>query len=329
AINRANYVIENVARMQAEGIVLNPASLDVILGEARMLRGLCYFKLIAMWGDVPYFTFVVAANAEVSDLARSPIGQVRDSILADYTYAIDKLPATASAQGRSTKASALALRGKLNLYWGSWKKNGWPELEGFTQDQAEAMAAYTAATEDFDAVINDFGLDLYMGGDPGQIDALGEANVLPNYYHLFTPRANGNPEMVLAFNHGGINTGQGEELMRDFSGRSHEGSQAWVTPRYELADRYQLLSTGDFADPLIPMNPTTNANARTTLNSAVNPQSYADRDYRMKSTIQWDYEKSIGLAALQSTGMTPFIYRTWAVRVDIGGTFYTTYNTGN
>jgi hypothetical protein len=115
--------------------------------------------------------------------------------------------------------------------------------------------------------------------------------------------------------------------MRDFSGRSHEGSQCWVSPRYEIADRYQLLTTGDFGPKLIPMNPTTNPNARTTLNSGVNPASYDNRDYRMKSTIQWDYEMSIGMASLQSTGFVPFIYQTWAGTVTINSVKYITYNT--
>ena len=90
--------------------------------------------------------------------------------------------------------------------------------------------------------------------------------------------------------------------MRDFSGRTIEGSQCWVSPRYEIANRYQLTTTGDFAPKLVQLNPTTNATARTTLNSAVNPNSYANRDYRMKSTIMWDYEMSIGLTSLKSTG---------------------------
>ena len=148
-----------------------------------------------------------------------------------------------------------------------------------------------------------------MNGEPGDIDAIGAAEKLPNYYHLFTPKANGNPEMIMVFTHGGPGTGQGEELMRDFSGRSHEGSQCWVSPRFELADRYQLLSTGDFAPPLVGMNPSSNPAARTTLNSAVNPNSYAGRDYRMKATIQWDYEMSIGMVSLESTGFVPFIYK--------------------
>jgi hypothetical protein len=136
--------------------------------------------------------------------------------------------------------------------------------------------------------------------------------------------------MIMVFTHQGIpaNPSQGEELMRDFSGRTIEGSQMWCAPRYELADRYQLITTGEFAPKLIPLNPTTNAGAaRTILNSAVNPQSYANRDYRMKATMMWDFEMTIGLQALKSTGFSPWIYRTWAANVIIGGVRYISYNT--
>lgn len=326
-VNRANYVIDNVNKMLESGASTN---LEIIAGEARLLRGLCYFRLISMWGDVPYISHVIDDNSEVADLARLPIGQVKDSIMADFTYAFDKLPKTALL-GRATKPAALAFRGKLQLYWASWKKNGWPELEGFTANAAEATAAFTAAADDFKKVINDYGLTLYLNGEPGEIDDLGKAEKLPNYYHLFTPKANlNNPEMIMVFTHGGTGTNQGEELMRDFAGRTHEGSQCWVSPRYELADRYQLLTTGDFAPKMIPMNPTSPANnnvARTTTNSAVNPASYANRDYRMKATIQWDFEMSIGMTSLQSTGFTPWVYQSYAQPITIGGVKYTTYNT--
>ena len=325
-VNRANYVIFNVNKMQVEGGSTSPV-LEIIKGEASLLRGMAYFKLITMWGDVPYFTNVVYENATLASISRTPIGQVKDSIMADLTYAFEKLPIKAAQFGRASKPAALALRGKLQLYWASWKKNGWPELEGFAPNAADATAAFTAAAADFKSVINDYGLTLYLNGDPGLIDTLGKADNLPNYYHLFTPKANGNPEMIMVFTHGGTGTNQGEELMRDFSGRSHEGSQCWVSPRYEIADRYQLLTTGNFATKMIPMNPTTNPNARTTLNSAVNPASYGNRDYRMKATIQWDYEMSIGMASLQSTGFVPFIYQTWAGNVTINGIKYLTYNT--
>jgi hypothetical protein len=331
AVDRANYVIDNVTKMQASGGTLaTSAVLQTIQGEARLLRGLAYFKLISMWGDVPYYTTSPNSNNDVALLKRTPIGQVKDSIIADYTYAFNNLPKTASALGRATKVAALALRGKLQLYWGSWNKYGWPELAGFTPSAATATAAFTAAAADLKSVSNDYGATLYLNGDPGQIDALGKADILPNYFNLFMPKSNGNPEALMVFTHGGTGTGQGEELMRDFSGRSQEGSQCWVAPRYEIADRYQSTVTGDFVTPLVPMNPTVPAVgnvARTTPGSAVNPNSYANRDYRMKSTIQWDYEVSMGSASQVSTGMVPFIYLTWGAAVTIGGVNYITYNT--
>jgi hypothetical protein len=325
-VNRTNYVIENVNKMLQTAKPESRANLEIIAGEARLLRGLVYFRLISMWGDVPYISRVINENAEVATLSRVPMAQVKDSIMADFTYAYEKLPLKGSATGRAGKPAALAFRGKLQLYWACWNKFGWPELETFKPDAAAADVAYTAAAADFKSVINDYGLVLFRGGEPGDIDSLGKADKLPNYYYLFTPAANNDPEIIMGFTHGGTGTGQGEELMRDVAGRSHEGSQAWVSPRYEIADRYQSTITGDFAPKMIPMNPAT-AGARTAPNSAVNPASYKNRDYRMKSSIMWDYEMSIGMASLKATGWVPFIYKTWNVPVVIGGTTYTSYNT--
>lgn len=320
-VTRTNYVIENVQRMLPNASAASLPELERVIGEARLLRGMLYFRLISMWGDVPYFTKVMTTNEEVADLARVPIGQVKDSIMADFDYAFDKLPFKAPELGRASKPAALAFRGKLQLYWACWNKFGWPELAGFVPDAAAATAAYNGAAEDFRKVINDYGLTLFRGGEPGECDPPGKADKLPNYYYLFTPIANNDPEIIMSFAHGGTNTNQGEEVMRDFGGRSHEGSQNWVTPRYEIADRYQLVATGEYATPLIPMSPST-PNARTTPNSAINPESYVGRDYRMKASIMWDYEMSIGMASLKSTGFTPWIYKAGNQQVIINGVTY-------
>lgn len=325
-VNRTNYVIENVRKMLPTASAASKPGLEAVIGEARLLRGMVYFRLISMWGDVPYMGNIIYSNSEVENLARTPMAQVKDSIMADFTYAFEKLPIKGSALGRAGKPAALAFRGKLHLFWASWNKFGWPELDTFTPSESEATASYTAAAADFKSVINDFGLKLFRNGEPGDWGTMGNADVLPNYFYLFQPIANGDPEMIMSFTHGGTGTGQGEELMRDVAGRTHEGSQCWVFPTYEVADRYQSTITGDFADKLIPMNPST-AGARTKLNSAVNPASYANRDYRMKSSIMWDYEMSIGLTSLKSTGFTPFIYKTWNQAVTIDGVKYTSYNT--
>lgn len=330
-VNRTNYVIENVKKMIPNVNSSAVPELERIMGEARLLRGMVYFRLISLWGDVPYFTQIVTDNNQVSQVERMPIKQIKDSIYADLTYAYEKLPLVSIEQGRATKAAALGFRGKLMLYWACWNKFGWPELEGFQPSPAEATDGYTKAAADLKEVSMNMGLSLFRNGEPGEIDEPGKADKLPNYYYLFTPVANDittNKEFVMYFTHGGTGTNQGEELMRDVAGRSHEGSQCWITPRYEIADRYQLLSTGDFAPPLIPLNPTT-PDARTRPNSALNPQSYANRDYRMKSSIMWDFELSVGFNSLKSTGFLPFIYNTWnSPNIVVNGIRYdNVYNT--
>lgn len=328
-VNRANYVIENVTKMLPNASASSLPGLEAIIGEARLLRGMVYFRMISMWGDVQYFSKIITDNSEVEELPRMPIGQVKDSIMADFTYAFEKLPEKGSAIGRAGKPAALAFRGKLQLYWASWNNFGWPELDTFTPSMSEANAAYAGAAADFKAVIENYGLNLFRNGEPGEWGTLGNADVLPNYYYMFIP-STGNPnadgEMIMVFTHGGTGTGQGEELMRDFAGRSHEGSQCWVHPRYEIADRYQSTITGDFMEPMTPMTPTTSG-ARTAPNSTLNPESYLNRDYRMKASIMWDYEMSEGMLSLKSTGPIPFIYKTWNADVTINGIKYISYNT--
>lgn len=327
-VSRTNYVIENVSKMLPAANPELRKSLEAVIGEARLLRGMVYFRLISMWGDVPYFGRIIYGNSEVELLERMPIAQVKDSIMADFTYAVEKLPVKSSEIGRAAKPAALAFRGKLQLYWACWNKFGWPELDTFTPSATEAQSAYEAAAADFKRVIEDYGLRLFRNGEPGNWGTMGNAEVLPNYYYMFIP-STGNPnvdgEMIMVFTHGGSGTGQGEMLMRDMGGRSQETAQNWVTPRYEIADRYQSTVTGDFLPPLTPMNPSVSG-ARTTPGSAVNPQSYANRDYRMKSSILWDYEMSAGLASLQFTGWVPYVYKTWNQKVTVNGTQYTTYN---
>ncbi|HLT93704.1 MAG TPA: RagB/SusD family nutrient uptake outer membrane protein [Membranihabitans sp.] len=332
AINHTNYVIENIEkvmipRAQSESEV---ESLERIIGEAKLLRGMVYFRLISLWGDVPYISRIINDNSEVESLTRLPLAQLKDSILTDFTYAYETLPEHASETGRAAQPAALSFRGKLQLYWASWNNYGWPELETFTPSAQEATIAYTAAAEDFKKVIENYGLQLFRGGEPGEWGSMGNAEILPNYYYMFIP-STGNPnedgEMIMVFTHGGTGTGQSEELMRVFTGRSVEGSQNQVIPRFELANRYQSTITGDFVEPLIPMNPST-PGARTAPNSAINPESYANRDYRMKGSLLWDYELIQGLASLKETAFVPFIYKTWSQEVTINGETLTSFNDG-
>lgn len=316
AVNRCNYVIENVTAMLE---TVNPTSipnLETIIGEARLLRGIVYFRLISMYGDVVYFDQIINSNSEVEMLSRTSIRDVKESIMVDFNYAYEKLPDRAAQSGRASKWAALGFRGKLNLYWACWNrtswpwsaKGGWPELDGFVPNQSESDASYKAAATDFETLIDQSGITLFRNGEPGEYGKMGEAEVLPNYFYLFQPIANSDSELIMAFTHGGTGTGQGEELMRDFATRATEGSQGWCQPRFELADRFQSTITGDFCEPLIKVNPA-DEDARTKENSALNPKSYENRDWRMKSILLWEDEVMMGMASLQSQGYKRYRYK--------------------
>ncbi len=336
SIINSNYVIENVTNRLLPNAKTEASkqNLEAIIGEAKLLRGIAYFRLISLWGDVPYISKAVRAPIEVDTISRLSIAKVKDSIYADFTYAAEKLPNKGSAIGRAGKPAALGFRGKLQLFWGSWKKHGWPEVEGFQQSASEAKTAFEGAAADFKRVITDFGLNLFRNGAPGEWGEMGKADVLPNYYYMFIP-STGNPnvegEMLMVLTHGGVATNQSEEYMRVWTGPLVGLGQNQVVPRYEIADRYQSTVTGDFLPKMIQMNPSTNSTARTTPNSSVNPDSYKDRDYRMKATLLWDYEKIMGLGTTELTNYVPFIYNTWGANVVIDGVSYTTFtdNTTN
>jgi hypothetical protein len=272
-INRANYVIENIRTMK--GRVTNSketAILERLEGEARFLRGLNYFRLIDLWGDVPYFTRKLT-NKEAYNQERVPRAQIKDSILADFTFATSVLPLSyqSSDLGRATKMAAQGFCGKVKLYWACWMKN-----EG---NVAEAQTYYTQAAADFKEVMNPAnGLSLFMNGEPGNYHT-------PNYYKLFEAENEYNPEVIFSVQYGGPLLGQGEELLRDFGTRNTGFAQTWIMPTTRIADRYQLTTTGEYAAPIVFNNKPAQANG------SINPQTYVNRDWRMKATILWDGQK--------------------------------------
>lgn len=332
----SNFVIVNVRDrlLPKAKTTAAKANLEAIIAEARLLRGIAYFRLISLWGDVPYFNQASPAVIEADTVSRMPIKQVKDSIMADFNYAVEKLPRKGEIIGRAGQPAALAFRGKLQLFWGSWKKNGWPEIDGFTQSASEAKEAFEGAAADFKRAINDYGIRLFRNGDPGSWGEMGDANVLPNYYYMFIP-STGNlsqdEEMVMVLTHGGAGTGQSEEYMRVWTGPLVAYGQNQAIPRYEIADRYQSTVTGDFLPKMVQLDPGKVPTARTTANSSVNPESYRNRDYRMKATMMWEYEKIMGMTATDATGFLVFLYKNWGNKVTVNGNTYTTFtdNTTN
>ncbi|MCF8381339.1 MAG: RagB/SusD family nutrient uptake outer membrane protein [Bacteroidales bacterium] len=312
-VNRANYVLSYVDRMIEEETNAEAKNeLRRIRGENYFLRSLAYFRLITLWGDVPYYDYVLDGNDDAYTLTQMPISDVKDMIIKDLDSACVVLPDPGSIpsgqRGRATQASAYGFRGKVKLYWASWKKNGWPEIEGFLQDDAEAQVYFAEAASDFGKVINDYGLQLFGEGDPGTYGDNDnfDPNQLPMYWHLFQFGAEYSSEIIFSVQFAGPDLEQGDWLTRGFGNRHTINGQVFYAPSHHLVNRYQLIETGDFAPPVV-FGKDVNL-----INGAINPLTYerdttdvnarALRDWRMKATIMWDGQRCLWIDA---TGLLP------------------------
>ncbi|MGM9796755.1 MAG: RagB/SusD family nutrient uptake outer membrane protein [Parabacteroides sp.] len=120
-VHRCNTVIRNVAEME-----ISQETIDRVTGEAKFLRAMAYFRLMTLWGGVPYYDETCDINKEFANVTspRSSEEEIRQHVLADLGEAIQKLPVAweNTDLGRATKGAAYALRGKVYLYNKEWTK---------------------------------------------------------------------------------------------------------------------------------------------------------------------------------------------------------------
>ena len=116
AIKNANMVINRVSKAP-----IDTAMRARLVAETKFLRGLYYFNLSNIFGDVPLWTDELDAAA-VSKLSRTPLADVRGQIIKDLTEASAALPLKngTSDIGRATQGAALALLAKVYLYNKDW-----------------------------------------------------------------------------------------------------------------------------------------------------------------------------------------------------------------
>jgi len=113
---KALYSI-NIVLDKIDGATLADSYKQSVKAQMRFLRGLYYFQMAQMWGDIPLVTKVVTAE-ESYKILRSPVADVYAFVVEDLKYAADHLPlpaAVVSSPGKATKYAAEALLGKVYL----------------------------------------------------------------------------------------------------------------------------------------------------------------------------------------------------------------------
>ncbi len=119
-IYQANASIEGLAGSTG---ISKPAK-DQLTGEAKLMRAICYFNMVNLFGDVP---LVTGTNFEKNAIIpRTPKNTVYDQIIKDLKDAASVMSAVYITEGRvrPNKYAALALLSRVYLY-----RQQWPEAE--------------------------------------------------------------------------------------------------------------------------------------------------------------------------------------------------------
>lgn len=122
-VNHANQTIEKIA--QSEG--MTEKGRRQLTAEAKFIRGIYYFYLINLFGEVPLI--LTSRYQETQQAKRMPITQVYQQIEQDLQEAVAGLPEawpvypiTGAVPIRATKFAAMTLLARVHLYRGNWQQ---------------------------------------------------------------------------------------------------------------------------------------------------------------------------------------------------------------
>lgn len=115
-ISRINAILDRIDEATIDSVLKNR-----IRGEALFIRGLIYFNLVRIYGNIP-LVITEISPAESLELAQSTSTVVYQQILSDVTEAATLLPAAHGANdiGRATSIAANTLLGKIQLTMGNF-----------------------------------------------------------------------------------------------------------------------------------------------------------------------------------------------------------------
>ncbi|WP_025763692.1 RagB/SusD family nutrient uptake outer membrane protein [Dyadobacter tibetensis] len=177
SIYNVNIVIEKLEKAE-----LDSDFKSKLRGEMLFLRGLYYYHMVQIWGEVPLVTRTLTAS-ESLEVPRSSIADVLTQITRDVAEAKTILPVTASIVGRATKGAAQTLLGKIYLVQND-KTNAAKEfLEVYNSQKYSLLPNYISL---WDPKVKNTAESIF------EIQRLGGSATAPFslYYNEFFPNSN-------------------------------------------------------------------------------------------------------------------------------------------
>jgi len=120
---RANDVIENMPNVPG----MDESTRSRLISEARFMRSFFYYRLNALYGNIPYYTMAITETDETKDAEQCTQDQMWDNLIADLTLCINdphlpnKYGSNDNNYGHVTKSAAYALRGVIYMWKKDWK----------------------------------------------------------------------------------------------------------------------------------------------------------------------------------------------------------------
>ena len=232
-IQRANQAINRIELFTD----LEQGLKERLLGEAKFLRALMYFRLVKMYGGVPLIAGVPDLDAPLEEiLGRATKEETYAFIEADLQEAINLLPDKSeypmSELGRATKGAAKALLAKVSMY-----QNKWQEVMTLTTEIMQS----------------------------------GEYGLTPNYEDIWKEISENNEESLFEIQARAEIPAAGVDKYSTVQGARGEGGWGWGfnTPSQDLADSYEPNDTR--RDATIIFRGETLYDGRLVPNTVVNP----------------------------------------------------------
>jgi hypothetical protein len=172
-IRTCNFFLANYSKATISDDIKN-----IYVGETLFFRANDFWGKVKTFGDVPYVNkYIVDTSKSVLYGTRMPHKQVMDSVLKDINFAVAHLPVDAP-DGRLNKYMALALKARICLWEGTYRKYFGVGDETIYLQQATDAAEQIMASGQF---------DIYSTGNPQS-----------DYYNLFIQdELQGNPEAIM------------------------------------------------------------------------------------------------------------------------------------
>jgi hypothetical protein len=140
ALFNINIVLEKI-----ESASLSETYKDQVRAQMKFLRGMYYYYMAQMWGDLPIVTTSLSA-AESYKVLRSPVADVYKLVLEDLKFAADKLPlaSAVTVAGHASKGAAQTMLGKVYLVLGDKTSAATVLKQVYDSNQYQLLPSYAS-----------------------------------------------------------------------------------------------------------------------------------------------------------------------------------------